>query len=65
MLKEVQLTHGIGVRIAHNILRLSIKDALIDQVLTFVTNANQRKKKGHVGHTKQTIAIYTSKRNQT
>ena len=50
MLKEVQLTHGIGVRIAHNTPRLFIKDALIDQVLTFVTNANRRKMIKHAQH---------------
>lgn len=50
MLKEVQLTHGIGVRTARNTLRPSIKDSLQDLVLTFVINANQKKKKENVKH---------------
>jgi hypothetical protein len=43
MLREATLTSGIGVRTAHNILCMSTKDALIDRILTFVTNAKQKK----------------------
>jgi len=43
MLREAKLTRGIGVRIAHNTPSISTKDALIDRILTSVTNAKQRK----------------------
>ncbi|MCJ7634633.1 hypothetical protein MUP77_19855 [Candidatus Bathyarchaeota archaeon] len=57
MLKDMQLTHGIGVRIAHSTLRLLTKDVLIDQVLTFVTNVKQKKPTEHVPH-KPKIPIF-------
>jgi len=44
MLREAKLTRGIGVRIAHNTPCISTKDALIDRMLTSVTNAKQKKK---------------------
>lgn len=43
MLREAKLTRGIGVGIAHNTPCMSTKDALIDRILTSVTNAKQRK----------------------
>jgi|APFre7841882590_1041340.scaffolds.fasta_scaffold93589_2 hypothetical protein len=43
MLREVKLTRGIGVRIAHNTPCISTKEALIDRILTSVTNAKQKK----------------------
>jgi len=43
MLREAKLTRGIGARIAHNTPCTSTKDALIDRILTSVTNAKQRK----------------------
>ena len=43
MLREAKLTRGIGVRIAHNTPCISTKDALIDRILTSVTNAKQKK----------------------
>jgi hypothetical protein len=43
MLREPNLTDGIGVRIAHNIPCTSTKDALIDRVLTSVTSVKKRK----------------------
>ena len=36
-------TLGIGVKIAHNILKPSIKDNQIDRAMTYATNANQKK----------------------
>jgi hypothetical protein len=50
MLKDMKLTHGIGVRIAHSTPRLFPKDVLIDQVLTFVTNVKQKKPTKRVPH---------------
>jgi len=50
MLGEVQLIHGIGVRIAHNTLRPSTKEPLADLVLTSVINANRRNKTGNAQH---------------
>ena len=43
MLKEPNLTDGIGVRIAHNIHCTRTKDALVDRILTSVTSARKRK----------------------
>jgi len=43
MLKEFRLTGGTGARIAHNTPVTSTKDALEDQIMTFVTSANQKK----------------------
>ena len=43
MLREPNLTDGIGARIAHNIPYTSTKDVLKDQILTFVTSAKQKK----------------------
>jgi hypothetical protein len=43
MLREAKLTRGIGARIARNTPCISTKDALIDHILTFVTNAKQKK----------------------
>ena len=43
MLKVHHLTDGIGVKIVHNIHRISTKDALRDRSLTSVTSAKQRK----------------------
>jgi hypothetical protein len=43
MLREAKLTRGIGARIAHNTPRISTKDALVDLMLTSVTNAKQKK----------------------
>lgn len=43
MLKAAKLTDGTGARIALNILCTSIKDALIDRILTFMTSARQKK----------------------
>jgi len=43
MLRELHLTDGIGVRIAHNIHCTSTKDALVDRILTSVTSAKQKK----------------------
>jgi len=44
MLREATLTSGIGVKIAHNILCMPIKDVLIDRILTSAPNARQKKK---------------------
>jgi len=43
MLKEAQVTRGIGVGIARSTQCISTKDALIDRVLTFAANAKQKK----------------------
>jgi len=43
MLREPNLTGGIGVRIAPNIPCTFTKDVLIDRILTSVTSAKQRK----------------------
>lgn len=43
MLREAKMIIGIGVRIAHNILRTCIRGNQIDRTLTCVTNANQKK----------------------
>ena len=43
MLREPNLTGGIGVRIAHNIHCTPTKDALVDRILTSVTSAKQKK----------------------
>jgi len=43
MLREAKLTRGIGARIAHNTPFISTRDALIDRILTSVTNAKQKK----------------------
>jgi hypothetical protein len=43
MLGEARLTRGIGVRIARNIPSISIKDVLIDRILTSVANAKPKK----------------------
>jgi hypothetical protein len=40
MLRELLLTGGIGVRIAHNTHVTLIKDALEDQIMIFVMSAN-------------------------
>jgi hypothetical protein len=50
MLREPNLTDGIGVRIAHNIPCTSTKDALIDRVLTSVTSVKKRKTTKTVQH---------------
>jgi len=44
MLREATLTSGIGVRTAHNIPCMPIKDVLIDRILTSAPNAKQKKK---------------------
>jgi len=43
MLEAAKLTDGTGVRIALNILCISMKDALTDRILTSVTSARQKK----------------------
>jgi len=43
MLREPNLTDGIGVRIAPNIPCTPTKDVLIDRIQTSVTSAKQRK----------------------
>jgi hypothetical protein len=43
MLREAKMIVGIGVRIAHNILKTFIKGNQIDRTLIYVTNANQKK----------------------
>jgi len=50
MLREATMTSGIGVRTAHNILCTPTKDALIDRILTSVTNAKQKKKTKSAQH---------------
>ena len=50
MLRETNLTDGIGVGIAHSIPVLSLKDALIDRFLTSVTSAQQKKRKKTAQH---------------
>ena len=59
MLKEANLTGGIGVRIAPNIPCTSTKDALIDLILTSVTSAKQKKKTKTAQH-KEIFAKATS-----
>jgi len=44
MLREAKLTRGIGARIAHSTPSVSTRDALIDRILTSVTNAKQKPK---------------------
>jgi len=41
MLREPNLTDGIGAKTASNTPASSLKDALIDQVLTFATSAKR------------------------
>jgi hypothetical protein len=43
MLREAKMIIGIGVRIAHNILKPFIKGNQIDRTLTCVTSASQKK----------------------
>jgi hypothetical protein len=43
MLREPNLTDGIGARTARNIPFTSTKGALIDRILIFVTSAKQKK----------------------
>jgi hypothetical protein len=45
-LKELRLIGGIGAGIAHSILCRFTKDAMKDQIPTFVTSAKQEKTKG-------------------
>jgi len=50
MLREAKLTRGIGARIAHNTPCISTKKALIDRILTSVTNAKQKKTTKNAQH---------------
>jgi hypothetical protein len=43
MLREPNLTDGTGAKTAHNTPGSSIKDALIDRILTSATSAKQKK----------------------
>jgi len=62
MLREATMTSGIGVRTAHNILCTPTKDALIDRILTSVTNAKQKKKTKSAQHKDPTptFVLWTS-----
>jgi hypothetical protein len=44
MLREPNLTDGIGARTARNIHYTSTKDALTDRILTSVTSAKKKNK---------------------
>jgi hypothetical protein len=60
MLKELRLTGGIGARIARNILYASTKDALEDQIMTFVTSANQKKTSKIAKHRELTPQLHSA-----
>ena len=60
MLKELRLTDGIGVRIAHNTHVTSTKDALEDQIMISVTSANQKKKSKNVQHRELTPQLLSA-----
>jgi len=44
MFKELHLTGGIGAKTAHNIHLKSIRNALENRFMTFVTSAKEEKK---------------------
>jgi hypothetical protein len=43
MFKELHLTDGIGAKFAHNIHLKSIRNALENQLMTFVTSVKEKK----------------------
>ena len=57
MLREATLTSGIGVRTAHSIPCMPIKDVLIDRALSCAPNAKQKKTTKTAQHKDPTLTF--------